>query len=88
MGKHRAAVEKAVKAGKRQLTDQHLPLIELLRALADQIDATEEPSTRLTASYLSALKDLGRALGDEPKATGGGGKLAELRRGMEMRGAS
>jgi hypothetical protein len=88
MSTHRAAIEKAVKAGKGRLSEQHLPLVELLRALADQVDASPEPSTRLTASYLSALKDLGRALGAEPKTPSAGGKLAELRRLQRMRGVS
>lgn len=41
---------------------EHAALVELCRTLARQMDAAgEDPSTRLTAAYLSALKDVTRA---------------------------
>lgn len=60
------------------LGPQHAALAELCRTLAAQMDAAgDEPSTRLTAAYLSALKDVARV-----KAKGAvekKGKLAQLR---------
>lgn len=56
------------------------PLRVLALTLAGQMDAAEgEPSTRLSAAYLSVLKDLNRAARES--ATGGqvGGKLGQLR---------
>lgn len=61
--RHSRAVQAAVKAGGGVLTDVHQPLIILCEELAAQMDAADgESSTRLSAAYLSALKDLGRAL--------------------------
>lgn len=56
------------------------PLRVLALTLAGQMDAAEgEPSTRLSAAYLSVLKDLNKAARES--ATGGqtGGKLGQLR---------
>ena len=75
----REALETTIAAGRDCLGDRHAALLELCRVLADQMDAAGEsgPSGRVVASYLSALKDLGRALGKAvPKSTGG--KLALL----------
>lgn len=78
---HRDAIEAAVVDGRLDKHPQHLPLIELCRVLADQMDAAgAEPSTRLTAAYLSALKDLRRAVLSVP-ARREGGTLADLRTG-------
>ncbi len=82
---HRDAVERSIATG--ALTDAHAALLELVRTLADQVDAAgpDGPSSRLAAAYLSALKDLTRALNGERKSTTGG-KLAELRRGAARGG--
>ncbi len=82
---HRDAVERSIATG--ALTDAHAALLELVRTLADQVDAAgpDGPSSRLAAAYLSALKDLTRALNGERKPTTGG-KLAELRRGAARGG--
>ncbi len=62
-GRHTKAVSAAVKAGEGILSPVHEPLIQLVTELAAQMDAAGgESSTRLSAAYLSALKDLGRAL--------------------------
>ncbi|MFI9537466.1 hypothetical protein ACIG56_30015 [Nocardia fusca] len=72
-GKHRAALERTLKG--RDVTPA---LAELARDLADQCDAASSgPSTRLSATYLSALKDIARS--DSGAGAGKGGKLAELR---------
>ncbi len=80
MGTHRDAVERAIDAGHRSLTDANGPLLELCRTLSDQVDEAGEkgPSSRLAAAYLSALKDLARALA-QPRKEEPTGKLAELR---------
>ncbi len=77
---HRSAVEQAIQAGRGALTDVHAPLLELCRTLSDQVDEAGEdgPSSRLAAAYLSALKDLSRALA-QPRKEESTGKLAELR---------
>lgn len=64
-GKHSQAVEAAIKAAAGNLTPTHGPLLELVRVLAEQMDATgvEGPGSRLAASYLSALKDFQRISG-------------------------
>ncbi len=76
---HSAAVARALHESRLATMPAHAPLIELCRTLAAQLDAAgAEPSTRLTAAYLSALKDLRRAIADVP-AERPPGKLAELR---------
>ncbi len=79
MGTHRQAVERAIEGGRRCLTEANEPLLELCRTLAVQVDEAGEdgPSSRLAAAYLSALKDLSRALAQPRKEPTG--KLAELR---------
>lgn len=59
--RHLLAVNKAIKAGDGVFSEEHEPFLELLSTLARQMDeAGSEPSTRLSAAYLSALKDLQR----------------------------
>lgn len=55
---HKSAVERAIKAA--NLDDTDAALVELLRTLARQVDAAgpEGPGTRLSASYLTALRTL------------------------------
>ena len=77
--RHKRAIEAAIKITGLGKMDAHGPLLELCRTLADQMDAAgSEPSTRLTAAYLSALKDLRRAAAELPPERELG-KLAELR---------
>lgn len=74
MGAHRTAIEKTLRAGGRALDDRHAALVELCRALAAQMDSAGDagPSSRVSAAYLSALKDLNRALlATAPRQTGG-----------------
>lgn len=81
MDAQREALERTIAAGANVLTDRHAALLALCRELAGQMDGDSPdsvPSTRLIAAYLSALKDLGRALnGKEEGRTSG--KLSELR---------
>lgn len=81
MDGQRKALEKTIKAGAGILTDQHAALLAFCRQLADQMDASGDdgPSTRISAAYLSALKDLTRALTAKPDTKRGTGKLAQLR---------
>ena len=79
---NRTAIEAAIAAAGARLGPTDQPLIELLRILADQVDAAApDPSTRLSAAYLSALKDFKRALDTRPTAAPSpvGSRLAQLR---------
>lgn len=81
MDRQREALERTIAAGGGVLTDKHAALLALCRELAEQMDgepAESPPSTRLIAAYLSALKDLGRALNSKEEKRPGG-KLSELR---------
>ena len=81
MDTQRESLERSIAAGAGVLTDKHAALLALCRELAGQMDeAAYEagPSTRLSAAYLSALKDLGRALAAKEEKRDGG-KLAQLR---------
>jgi hypothetical protein len=81
MGQHLTALEAAFKGAGLRLKATDKPLMELCRTLAAQMDeAGSEPSTRLTAAYLSALKDLRRAVAESTAQTTKPGKLAELRK--------
>jgi hypothetical protein len=89
IGRHTEAVRAAVKAGEGTLSPVHEPLVALVTVLAEQMDAAGgEASTRLSAAYLSALKDLGRALATVGRSPGRDA-LDELRarRGQRTRGA-
>lgn len=56
------------------------PLVQLALTLAAQMDDAEgDPSTRLSASYLSVLKDLRRAAREESAGKTPGGKLGKLK---------
>ena len=56
------AVEAAIKAAGPGIQDAYLPLLQLVRALAGQVDTAgaEGPSARLSAVYLSALRTFGK----------------------------
>lgn len=80
MGTHSAALGAAFKGAGLRLKATDKPLMELCRTLAAQMDeAGPEPSTRLTAAYLSALKDLRRAVAESTARQVKPGKLAEMR---------
>ncbi len=73
------SLEVTIGSDPRLTQPRNAALISLCRLLARQVDdAGDDASTRLTAAYLSALKDLNRALGAEQGGTAGG-KLGELR---------
>lgn len=80
MKMHRRALDAAVKAAGAKLTAADKPLIELARALADQVDAAgpDGPGTRLAGTYLTTLRTLQARMGLLEKSAGTG-KLAELR---------
>lgn len=76
---HLEAIEAAMTSSRLTEHAEHAPLVELCRTLARQMDAAgDEPSTRLSAAYLSALKDVRRATITLP-AKRSGGKLGHLR---------
>lgn len=82
MDVQREALERTIAAGAGTLTDKHAALLALCRELAGQMDDAGTdggPSTRLIAAYLSALKDLGRALAVPVEKERVGGKLSQLR---------
>jgi len=78
---HTKAVEAAIAAAGKGLTDKDAPLLELARALARQMDAAgpSGAGTRLTSSYLTVIRALTARLAelDEPPAVVG--NLARLR---------
>ena len=59
-GPHRRALTRTLRATGLVHVPEEAMLVELLRYLADEMD--REPSTRITAAYLSAQKDLRRVL--------------------------
>lgn len=78
--RHTEAVKAAVKAGEGILSPAHQPLIILITELAEQMDAAGgESSTRLSAAYLSALKDLSRALASKAPEAKGLDEIDELK---------
>lgn len=78
-GPLRTAFEVTFKSDKRLASDKHAALVALCRLLSDQIDGSgAEATNRLTAAYLSALKDIERVMaGRTPGTQGGGGLDAE-----------
>ena len=56
------AVEAAVRAAAPGIAPAYLPLVELTKTLARQVDdsGAEGPSARLAAAYLSALRSFGK----------------------------
>lgn len=75
----RAALEVTIGSARCLRNDEHAALLSLCRLLADQIDsAGPDASSRITAAYLSSLKDLQRAISGAAKESTGG-KLAQLR---------
>ena len=88
MNTHTEAVEAAVEAARAALTDADGPLLELVRTLAVQMDATglEGPGTRLAGTYLTAVRTL-MARTSTIKVVSPGGKLAVLRAEADKRRA-
>lgn len=80
MSTHREAVEAAVSAAQGVLKTTDKPLIELARALADQVDASgaDGPGTRLAGTYLTTLRTLHSRIGGSLEA-GPATKLSKLR---------
>ena len=66
-----SAVEKAIKAADPPVSATFGPLVELVRGLARQVDASgaEGPSARLAAAYLSALRSFGKVAVAAPTDT-------------------
>lgn len=83
MTTHLEAVEATITAAGTIMDGRHTALIQLVRTLAGQMDAAgADPSTRLSAAYLSTLKDLGRVMA--VRAPGKpGNSLDELRQRRE-----
>ena len=62
-GPVRAALETTLGSSPKLTEARHAALVSLCRVTADQVDeAGAQVSSRLIASYLSALKDLDKAL--------------------------
>lgn len=73
-GPLRAAFETTFESDKKLAASKHAALVALCRLLADQIDGSgAEATNRLTAAYLSALKDVERVMGGKTPGTQGGG---------------
>ena len=78
--KHLRAINRAIRAAGAAMGDTEDALAETLRTLARQMDdAGENPSTRLTAAYLSAQRDMARLLATERKPHRGPNRLQLLR---------
>ncbi|WP_269939023.1 hypothetical protein [Arthrobacter sp. HY1533] len=74
------ALNAAFRENKAILTGSHKPLMELCRTLAGQMDREgANASTRLTAAYLSALKDLNRVTTGSGSAGATGSSAQKLR---------
>lgn len=59
---HIRAVNRTIRAAGLDNDDRYSAIVEVARTLARQMDESgHEPSTRLVAAYLSALKDINRA---------------------------
>lgn len=79
---HLEAFERTLTAVGRPMTTTHVALAELARTLAAQMDTADgEPSTRLSAAYLSVLKDIGRVQVAPAKQSEKAQRLAQLRGG-------
>ena len=64
---HIRSVNRSIKAMCLEDDERYCAIVEVARTLARQMDAAgREPATRLTAAYLSALKDLHRAAPQSP----------------------
>ena len=65
---HRAALTRMLRATGLAQVPEEAPLVELLRTLADEMDAGA--SSRARAEYLSALKDARRVLNGAGRPSG------------------
>lgn len=85
MKTHVESLEEGLDGSRLPSRAEHAPLVALLRTLAAQMDAAGvDPSTRLVAAYLSALKDMRRAIAELPPARSGPGRLEALRANRPM----
>lgn len=69
-GRHLQAVEASITAAVDALTGKHLALCELVRTLAEQMEASgpEGPGTRLAGAYLTAVRTLNAAASTDAPA--------------------
>ena len=82
---HREALEEALEESGLRSRREHAALVALCRTLAVQMDdAAAGPSTRLTAAYLSALKDVRRAITELPPVRTAPNRLDQLRARREV----
>ena len=72
-GTNRAAFEVTYKASPQLASNQHAALVALCRTLADELDT--EGGSRISAAYLSALKDVGRVLATPERKQGAAGSM-------------
>jgi hypothetical protein len=73
-------LDRMIAASPTLRTDASAPVVHLARLLAEQVDASPAgPSTRLAASYLSALKDLRRLATDDPARSRPASRLAHIK---------
>lgn len=68
MGRHTEAVEATITAAGGAITGKDLALCELVRTLAEQMDAAgpDGPGTRLAGTYLTAVRTLNAITGAAP----------------------
>lgn len=90
---HAASLASQIRETPELQGKQHAALVRLALTLARQMDtAGAEPSTRLSATYLSVLKDISRiAAGSKSRTVDGGRKrsaLARMRAEASGRGAA
>lgn len=89
---HVSALEATIAEVSALQTPRHAALVRLATTLAQQMDDSGgEPSTRLSAAYLSVLKDVGRVAAAEKPGRDDNDKramLAQLRAGSSERPAS
>ncbi len=79
-GPLRESLETTLASDPKLSQPENAALVNLCRMLADQCDqAGADVSSRLSAAYLSALKDVRRAMSETGGEEAGGGKLAQLR---------
>ena len=82
---HREALDESLDGSGLHSRREHAALVALCRTLAKQMDAAgDEPSTRLTAAYLSCLKDVRRAITELPPVRTTPNRLDQIRAVREM----
>jgi len=68
MGRHTEAAEATITAAGGAITGKDLALCELVRTLAEQMDAAgpDGPGTRLAGTYLTAVRTLNAVIAASP----------------------